>query len=146
MPGSQALRCRGDVQSLGAANVLQSAGRAGRILDPRPHRVQRFPRLGPGDAVPDAMTVWLFRESLAELGKTLLEQFNRQLNAKGYIARGEQIIDTTIIRAPEQRNTRAALTGARNDRSCKRARGARARGIEPVRLARLVGALDRTRS
>jgi IS5 family transposase len=68
----------------------------------------RFLGLGLEDAVPDATTVWLFREALAKAGlvKTLFERFNRHLDAKGYIARGGQIIDATIIGAPKQRNTR----------------------------------------
>ena len=58
--------------------------------------------------MPDATTVWLFRETLAKAGlvKTLFERFNRHLDAKGYIARGGQIIDATIVSAPKQRNTR----------------------------------------
>jgi IS5 family transposase len=68
----------------------------------------RFLGLGLEDAVPDATTVWLFREALAKAGlvKTLFERFHRHLDAKGYIARGGQIVDATIISAPKQRNTR----------------------------------------
>src|SRR5215471_9865921 len=70
--------------------------------------LMRFLGLGLKDAVPDATTVWLVREALAKAGlvKTLFERFNRHLDAKGYIARGGQIIDATIIGAPKQRNTR----------------------------------------
>jgi transposase, IS5 family len=68
----------------------------------------RFLGLGLEDAVPDATTVWLFREALAKAGlvKTLFDRFNRHLDAKGYIARGGQIVDATIVSAPKQRNTR----------------------------------------
>src|SRR5262249_56297624 len=68
----------------------------------------RFLGLGLEDGVPDATTVWLFREALAKAGlvKTLFERFNRHLDAKGYIACGGQIIDATIISAPKQRNRR----------------------------------------
>jgi transposase, IS5 family len=68
----------------------------------------RFLRLGLEDAVPDATTVWLFREALAKVGlvKKLFERFDRYLDAKGYIARGGQIVDATIVSAPKQRNTR----------------------------------------
>jgi transposase, IS5 family len=67
----------------------------------------RFLGLGLEDPVPDATTVWLFREALAKAGlmKTLFERFTRHLDAKGYIARGGQIIDATIVSAPKQRNT-----------------------------------------
>ena len=68
----------------------------------------RFLGLGLEDTVPDATTVWLFREALAKAGlvKTLFERFNRCLDAKGYIARGGQIVDATIVSAPKQRNSR----------------------------------------
>lgn len=68
----------------------------------------RFLGLGLEDTVPDATTVWLFREALAKAGlvKTLFERFNRHLDAKGYIARGGQIVDATIVVAPKQHNTR----------------------------------------
>jgi len=69
----------------------------------------RFLDLGLEDVVPDATTVWLFREALANAGvvKTLFERFNRHLDAKGLIARGGQIVDATIVSAPKQHNTRA---------------------------------------
>jgi len=69
----------------------------------------RFLGLGLEDVVPDATTVWLFREALtkANLIKALFERFDGHLNAKGYIARGGQIVDATIVSAPRQHNTRA---------------------------------------
>ena len=68
----------------------------------------RFLDLGLEDTVPDATTVWLFREALAKAGlvKTLFDRFNHHLDAKGYIARGGQIVDATIVSTPKQRNTR----------------------------------------
>jgi transposase, IS5 family len=68
----------------------------------------RFLDLGLEDAVPDATTIWLFREALAEAGliDKLFERFGQHLEAKGYIARGGQIVDATIVSAPKQRNTR----------------------------------------
>jgi len=68
----------------------------------------RFLGLGLEDTVPDATTVWLFREALAKVGlvETLFDRFNHHLDAKGYIARGGQIVDATIVSAPKQRNTR----------------------------------------
>lgn len=67
----------------------------------------RFLGLGLEDTVPDATTVWLFREALAKAGmvKSLFERFNQHLDAKGYIARGGQIVDATIVNAPKQHNT-----------------------------------------
>jgi transposase, IS5 family len=68
----------------------------------------RFLGLGLEDLVPDATTVWLFREALsrANLVKALFDRFNGYLNAKGYIARGGQISDATIVSAPKQHNSR----------------------------------------
>jgi transposase, IS5 family len=68
----------------------------------------RFLGLGLEDSVPDATTVWLFREALAKAGlvKTLFDRFNRHLDAKGYFARGGQIVDATIVSAPQQHNSR----------------------------------------
>jgi IS5 family transposase len=68
----------------------------------------RFLGLGLEDVVPDATTVWLFREALTKtnLVKALFDRFNGHLNAKGYIARGGQIVDASIVSAPRQHNTR----------------------------------------
>jgi len=68
----------------------------------------RFLDLGLEDAVPDATTIWLFREALVEAGviDKLFERFAQHLQAKGYLARGGQIIDATIVSAPKQRNSR----------------------------------------
>jgi len=68
----------------------------------------RFVGLGLEDAVPDAKTLWLYREALgkAEAVEGLFNQFDSYLKAKGYLAMGGQIIDATIVPAPRQRNTR----------------------------------------
>ena len=68
----------------------------------------RFLDLRLEDTVPDATTLWLFREALVEakLIDTLFDRFGQHLAAKGYIARGGQIVDATIVSAPKQRNTR----------------------------------------
>lgn len=68
----------------------------------------RFLDLGLHDPVPDATTIWLFREALVEakLIDALFALFDQHLAGKGYIARGGQIIDATIVSAPKQRNTR----------------------------------------
>ena len=68
----------------------------------------RFVGLGLEDAVPDAKTLWLYREALGKAGAVegLFNQFDSYLKAKGYLAMGGQIIDATIVPAPRQRNTR----------------------------------------
>jgi len=68
----------------------------------------RFLGLSLEDPVPDATTLWLFRESLVEQGliEPLFVQFNRYLDKQGYVARKGQIIDATIVPVPRQRNSR----------------------------------------
>jgi IS5 family transposase len=68
----------------------------------------RFVGLGLEDAVPDAKTLWLYREALAKAGavEKLFDLFDGYLKAKGYLAMGGQIIDATIVSAPRQRNSR----------------------------------------
>ena len=60
------------------------------------------------DGIPDGTTLWLFREKLAQAGliDKLFDRFDRHLNAKGYIARGGQMVDASIVPAPKPRNTR----------------------------------------
>lgn len=69
----------------------------------------RFLGLGLGDRVPDAKTIWLFREHLTQAGavETLFARFDRHLSKAGYLAMGGQIVDATIVAAPRQRNTDA---------------------------------------
>ncbi|MHC4214114.1 MAG: IS5 family transposase [Planctomycetota bacterium] len=68
----------------------------------------RFLGLGIGDIVPDAKTIWLFREQLteAELIENLFEQFDEFLRKNGFSAKKGQIVDASIISVPKQRNTR----------------------------------------
>src|SRR6478672_1533448 len=68
----------------------------------------RFLKLGIENHIPDGTTLWLFRETLAKAGliETLFERFGQHLEAKGYIARGGQMVDATIVPVPKQRNSR----------------------------------------
>ena len=68
----------------------------------------RFVGLGFEDGVPDGTTLWLFREKLAKAGliDKLFKRFCQYLEAKGYIARGGQMVDATIVPVPRQRNSR----------------------------------------
>jgi IS5 family transposase len=68
----------------------------------------RFLGLGFEDRVPDGTTLWLFREKLARAGllKKLFDRFGQHLEANGYIARGGQMVDATIVPVPRQRNSR----------------------------------------
>ena len=69
----------------------------------------RFLGLGLSDAVPDANTIWTFREALkrANAVDALFHRFDAVLKGAGYLAMGGQIIDATIVAAPKQRNTEA---------------------------------------
>ena len=60
------------------------------------------------DSIPDATTLRLFREKLAKAGliEKLFDCFDQHLAAKGYMARGGQIIDASIVPVPTQRNSR----------------------------------------
>ncbi|MEQ9180065.1 MAG: IS5 family transposase [Nitratireductor sp.] len=66
----------------------------------------RFLGLGLDDAVPDATTIWLFREQLvkADAMEKLFARFDRVLTEKGYLAMSGQIVDATLVPAPRQRN------------------------------------------
>lgn len=68
----------------------------------------RFLGLSPEDRIPDAKTIWLFREQLTEkeLTKTLFYDFDYQLDEQGFKAKKGQIIDASFIAAPVQRNSR----------------------------------------
>ena len=67
----------------------------------------RFLGLGLSDRVPDARTIWLFREKLtrADAIQPLFDRFDAALRASGYIAMGGQIVDASLVAAPKQRNT-----------------------------------------
>ena len=68
----------------------------------------RFLGLGLGDRVPDAKTVWLYREALAQAGKMeeVFGLFDGHLARRGYMARGGQILDASIVPVPRNHNKR----------------------------------------
>ncbi|MDP1609690.1 MAG: IS5 family transposase [Sulfuritalea sp.] len=68
----------------------------------------RFLGLELSGNVPDARTVWAFRESLKEHGlvDALFEQLNQALVALGVELKSGQIIDATFVPVPIQRNGR----------------------------------------
>ncbi len=68
----------------------------------------RFLGLSPEGKVPDAKTVWVYRERLKELdlvGK-LFSELLIQIDTAGFSARKGQIVDAAIVPVPKQRNTR----------------------------------------
>jgi transposase, IS5 family len=75
----------------------------------------RFLGLGLADAVPDANTIWTYREALkrADAVQALFARFDATLKAAGYLAMAGQIVDATIVVAPKQRNTAAEKAAIR---------------------------------
>ena len=69
----------------------------------------RFLGLDLHGRVPDARTIWLFRELLtrAKAIEVLFVRFDAHLRDRGYLAMGGQMIDASIVAAPRQRNTDA---------------------------------------
>jgi transposase, IS5 family len=70
----------------------------------------RFLGLSLGDRVPDATTIWLFRERLVKAGaiKRLFDRFDQAVREAGYIPMAGQIVDASLVAAP-----RAGLRGPR---------------------------------
>ena len=69
---------------------------------------QRFLGLKLYDRVPDAKTIWHFREELnkASILDTVFYRFVKQLEDKGIITRSGSIVDATFVDVPRQRNTK----------------------------------------
>ena len=67
----------------------------------------RFLGLGLQDRVPDAKTIWLYREGLTRAGaiEALFARFDAVIREAGYIAMSGQLVDASLIAAPKQRNT-----------------------------------------
>jgi len=72
----------------------------------------RFLGLDLADSVPDANTIWGFREALTRARiagrpaiEVLFERFDGALSAAGFLAMSGQIVDASIVAAPKQRNT-----------------------------------------
>jgi transposase, IS5 family len=65
----------------------------------------RFVGLALEDRVPDAKTIWLYREQLTRAGAVehLFARFDAALRAAGYLAMGGQIVDATVIEARRPR-------------------------------------------
>src|SRR4051794_17278736 len=76
----------------------------------------RFLGLGLADRVPDATTVWLYREKLAQAGlvEALFAAFDAHLKRRGYLAMGGQIVDASIVSAPVPRNSCAENTAIKD--------------------------------
>ena len=70
---------------------------------------QRFIGIQLYDTVPDAKTIWHYREELKEagvLGK-IFDNFTGKLEQKGIITRSGSIVDATFVNVPKQRNSKS---------------------------------------
>jgi transposase, IS5 family len=78
----------------------------------------RFLGISLADAVPDANTIWTFREALRKAGAVdgLFLRFDEALRASGFLAMTGQIVDATIVAAPKQRNTQEEKIAIREGR------------------------------
>ena len=65
----------------------------------------RFLGFEPGQRMPDARTIWLYRDQLtkADVIDKLFQKCDAMIQSKGYLAMGGQIADATIVPAPKQR-------------------------------------------
>jgi IS5 family transposase len=68
----------------------------------------RFLGLNLHDRVPDAKTIWHFKNQLAQadLIKDLFNKLNRMLNDRGIIAHEGKMNDASFVEVPKQRNSR----------------------------------------
>ena len=78
----------------------------------------RFCGLGIADPVPDANTLWDFREALirADALDELFQRLDWAINSAGFIPRSGQIVDASLVAAPRQRNTdgeKASIKGGK---------------------------------
>jgi transposase, IS5 family len=105
-----------------AANTL-SDERAEFLINDR-LSFMRFLGLGLSDRVPDARTIWLFREKLIKAGaiEGVCQRFAAAVREAGYIAKGGQIVDASLVAAPKQRSTedeKKAITLRHKDRDAR---------------------------
>jgi transposase, IS5 family len=65
----------------------------------------RFVGLALHETVPDAKTIWLYREQLTKAGalQRAFDRFDAMLRERGYLAMGGQIVDATVIEARRPR-------------------------------------------
>jgi IS5 family transposase len=85
-----------------------------QILDR--HSFGRFLALHIGSKVPDATTIWRFRQDLIEAGviEELFNAFDAHLRDHGFMAMKGQIVDASIVSVPKQRNSREENSQIKN--------------------------------
>jgi IS5 family transposase len=77
---------------------------------------QRFLGLTLDDKVPDAKTIWAYRERLGENGtlEKLFAQLNEKIAEAGWVTREGSLVDATFVEVPKQRNTREENAAIKN--------------------------------
>ena len=73
---------------------------------------RQFLGLTSSSRIPDAKTIWLFRDKLQSKGiiKDLFAQMNQDLVRRGVIVNEGQLIDASFVEVPRQRNSREENT------------------------------------
>lgn len=89
------------------------------------HSFCRFLGLTSTKRVPDARTIWLFRERLKkrELVEPLFAELSERIESGGFRTRKGQIIDAGIVAVPGQRNVREQEAAAGWNRAPDRRKG-----------------------
>jgi transposase, IS5 family len=79
----------------------------------------RFLGLGLKDRIPDAKTIWLFRDELTSNGimKELFLRLDKQLRSKGVIVQEGSMVDATLVAVPIQHNRREENEQIKNDQT-----------------------------
>jgi len=92
----------------------------------------RFAGLALHDAVPDAKTIWLYREHLTRAGALarLFARFDAMLAERGFLAMGGQIVDATVVEARRPRLTKEEKASVRDGGTPEDWSKARARQID----------------
>ena len=82
----------------------------------------RFVGLALADQVPDAKTIWLFREHLTRAGaiERLFARFDAVLRDTGYLAIGGQTVDATVVPARRPRLSKGEKDTVRGDSTSAR--------------------------
>ena len=91
---------------LGVMHSLSDRRLQFMLLDRRTFK--QFAGLQSDDQVPDEKTLWKYRDRLNRSGRIdeLFELFKVQLRAHGYELTSGQIVDSSIMEMPRQRNSR----------------------------------------
>jgi len=79
----------------------------------------RFLGLTLKDRVPDAKTIWLFRNELTQKGlvKELFRKLDKRLRSHGIIVQEGSMVDATLVAVPIQRNSREENEQIKNDQT-----------------------------